>query len=178
MGREFVEMRITLAWESFEWTPEAVRPRLLDWPVDAKGRHVAWRYRIRATAGRPTEVVVQRRRPAPVDQRRRRVPEGRGRAPRRSTVAQTAMAARSMCDGPGAAAVDAGCGRGWSSWNWGLWPRRRARRSSAGHATVVVSTGRTRHRSRKSRTREPPTPGYFLMAGIGARFASGQMRCR
>jgi hypothetical protein len=46
MGREFVEIRITHPWEWFQPTPEAVQPRLLDWQVDAKGRHVAWRYRI------------------------------------------------------------------------------------------------------------------------------------
>src|SRR5271166_4092867 len=32
--------------EFIQPAPEAVRPRLLDWQVDAKGRHVAWRYRI------------------------------------------------------------------------------------------------------------------------------------
>jgi hypothetical protein len=46
MGGEFIEIRITEPWEFFQPAPEAVRPRLLDWQVDAKGRHVAWRYRI------------------------------------------------------------------------------------------------------------------------------------
>ena len=46
MGGEFIEIRITHPREFIQPTPEAVRPRLLDWQVDAKGRHVAWRYRI------------------------------------------------------------------------------------------------------------------------------------
>ena len=46
MGGEFIEIRITHPWEFIQPAPEAVRPRLLDWQVDAKGRHVAWRYRI------------------------------------------------------------------------------------------------------------------------------------
>src|ERR1700741_3878592 len=46
MGGEFIEIRITHPWEFFQPAPEAVRPRSLDWQVDAKGRHVAWRYRI------------------------------------------------------------------------------------------------------------------------------------
>ena len=46
MGGEFIEIRITHPREFIQPAPEAVRPRLLDWQVDAKGRHVAWRYRI------------------------------------------------------------------------------------------------------------------------------------
>ena len=46
MGGEFIEIRITHPWEFIQPAPEVVRPRLLDWQVDAKGRHVAWRYRI------------------------------------------------------------------------------------------------------------------------------------
>jgi hypothetical protein len=46
MGGEFIEIRITHPWELIQPAPEAVRPRLLDWQVDAKGRHVARRYRI------------------------------------------------------------------------------------------------------------------------------------
>jgi hypothetical protein len=46
MGGGFIEIRITHPWEFIPPAPEAVRPRLLDWQVDAKGRHVALRYRI------------------------------------------------------------------------------------------------------------------------------------
>src|SRR6201981_709902 len=46
MGGEFIEIQITHPREFIHPAPEAVRPRLLDWQVDAKGRHVAWRYRI------------------------------------------------------------------------------------------------------------------------------------
>jgi hypothetical protein len=46
MGGEFIEIRITHPSEFIQPTSEAVRPRQLDWQVDAKGRHVAWRYRI------------------------------------------------------------------------------------------------------------------------------------
>ena len=45
-GGEFIEIRITHPWEFIQPAPEVVRPLLLDWQVDAKGRHVAWRYRI------------------------------------------------------------------------------------------------------------------------------------
>jgi hypothetical protein len=46
MGGEFIEIRITDPRELIKPASEAVRPRLLDWQVDAKGRHVAGRYRI------------------------------------------------------------------------------------------------------------------------------------
>ena len=46
MGREFIEIRITDPRDFIHPMPEALRPRLLDWEVDAEGRHVAWRYRI------------------------------------------------------------------------------------------------------------------------------------
>ena len=45
-GWRVYRIRITHPWEFIQPAPEAVRPRLLDWQVDAKGRHVAWRYRI------------------------------------------------------------------------------------------------------------------------------------
>jgi hypothetical protein len=46
MGGEIFEIRITHPEELIQPVTEAVRPRLLDWQVDAKGRHVADRYRI------------------------------------------------------------------------------------------------------------------------------------
>ncbi|PJE24882.1 MAG: hypothetical protein CK431_03715 [Mycobacterium sp.] len=46
MGGEFIEIRITEPWEFDQRVPDVIRPRLLDWQVDAKGAHVAWRYRI------------------------------------------------------------------------------------------------------------------------------------
>ena len=52
MGGPLIEIRITHPWELIQPTPEALRPRLLDWQVDAKGRHVAWRYRITRYAAR------------------------------------------------------------------------------------------------------------------------------
>jgi len=45
MGQS-VEVRITLPWQTVQRVPEIAPPRLLAWQVDAKGRHVAWRYRI------------------------------------------------------------------------------------------------------------------------------------
>ena len=36
MGGPFIEIRITRPWELIEPTTEALRPRLLDWQVDAK----------------------------------------------------------------------------------------------------------------------------------------------
>ena len=105
MGREFVEIRITHPRDFIHPEPEAVRPRLLDWQIDAKGGCRLALPNNPLRAGRPTEVVVGRDRPAPVDQRRRRVPEGRGGAPRRSTLAQTAVASQEHVQRPGAAAV-------------------------------------------------------------------------
>jgi hypothetical protein len=107
MGGEFIEIRITHPREFIYPEPEAIRPRLLDWQVDARGGHVAWRYRITGydQDGQP-RWWLDGNRPAPVDPRRRRVPEGRGRAPRRSTVAQTAMAAKQHVQRPGAATLD------------------------------------------------------------------------
>ena len=130
MGGEFIEIRITHPLEFIQPAPEAVRPRLLDWQVDAKGRHVAWRYRITRYEqdGQPRwwlDGTGQHR----VDQRRRRIPEGRGRAPRRSTVAQTAMAAQEHVQRPGAAALDR-----WSRLvlvERGIVATRRQRRNSA-----------------------------------------------
>jgi hypothetical protein len=52
MGGEFIEIRITHPCEFIQPAPAAVRPRLLDWQVDAQRRHVAWRYRITPTMGR------------------------------------------------------------------------------------------------------------------------------
>ncbi|WP_144205813.1 hypothetical protein [Mycobacterium tilburgii] len=46
MGGEFIEIRITHPRELTQPTREALHPRLLDWQVDAKGTHVALRYRI------------------------------------------------------------------------------------------------------------------------------------
>ena len=46
MGGEFIAIRITQPRQFIQQTPEALRPRLLNWQVDAKGRHVAGRYRI------------------------------------------------------------------------------------------------------------------------------------
>ena len=46
MGGPFIEIRITHPWDLFQTTPEALRPRLLNWQVDANGTHVALRYRI------------------------------------------------------------------------------------------------------------------------------------
>src|ERR1700741_4520163 len=46
MGGDFIEILITHPREFIHPAPEAVRPRLLDWQGGAKGRHVAWRYRI------------------------------------------------------------------------------------------------------------------------------------
>ena len=43
---EFVGVRVTWPWETVQPVPEILQPRLLAWEVDAKGRHVAWRYRI------------------------------------------------------------------------------------------------------------------------------------
>ena len=45
MGQS-VEVRITLPWQTVQRVPEIAPPRLLAWQVDAKGRHMAWRYRI------------------------------------------------------------------------------------------------------------------------------------
>jgi hypothetical protein len=52
MGGKFIEIRITHPWEFIQPAPEAVRPRLLDWQVEAQRGHVAWRYRITPTVGR------------------------------------------------------------------------------------------------------------------------------
>jgi hypothetical protein len=52
MGGEFIEIRITHPREFIQPAPETVRPRLLDWQVDAQRRHVAWRYRIIPTMRR------------------------------------------------------------------------------------------------------------------------------
>jgi hypothetical protein len=46
MGGELIEIRITHPGEFIQQTPEPLLPRLLDWQVDAKGTHVAGRYRI------------------------------------------------------------------------------------------------------------------------------------
>jgi hypothetical protein len=106
MGGPFIEIRITHPWELIQPTPEALRPRLLDWQVDAKGRHVAWRYRITRYEqdGEPRWWL-----------------DGTGQHPwtsddveylkdvaehhAESTAAQTAMAAQERVQRPGAAAV-------------------------------------------------------------------------